>query len=137
MTNTILAEVNRCTGCWACTSACKVAYNLDLDEYWSFVRTVGSGEMDQPGGTWPNLYMKWTPIWKQSCKKCSGDASTDGKPYCVYNCSTGALTYGDPDDPESELSKRMEQLLDQEYRIYQIPAWEGTREGVLYAEKGI
>ena len=117
--------------------ACKTAHKLDTDEFWQYVRTVGSGEIDQPGGTWPNLYMKWTPIWKQSCRKCAGDESTGGQPYCVYNCPTKALVYGDASDPEGPLAKRAAELRGQGFRIYEIPAWEDTREGVMYAENGI
>lgn len=138
MAKSILVNVNRCTGCWTCTMSCKTAYDLDLDEYRQYVRTIGGGQIDTPGGKWPDsLYMKWMPIWKQSCIGCAGSASTDHKPYCVYNCPTGALTYGDLDDPDSEISQRMKDLQDKEYRIYQIPAWEDTRAGIWYAEKNI
>ena len=137
MADTILVNVNRCTGCWTCVMSCKTAYELDLDTYRNYVRTIGGGELDTPGGKWPNLYMKWMPIWKQSCIQCHGVDGTDNQPYCVYNCPSGALTYGDPEDPESELSKRREELLDLEYRVYEIPDWEDTRKGVLYAENGI
>lgn len=137
MTQSILVDVNRCTGCWTCSLACKVAYGLDEDEYRMYVRTIGGGEVDVPGGQWPNLYMKWKPIYKKNCLNCKGCKSTDGMPYCVYNCTNEALTCGDLDDPESPISKEMERLKGMEYRIYQIPGWEDTRDGVYYAERGI
>ena len=67
MANSILVNVNRCVGCWTCSMACKKAYGLDVDDYRMYVRTIGGGQIDTPGGKWPNLYMKWMPIWKQSC----------------------------------------------------------------------
>lgn len=137
MANSILVNVNRCTGCWTCSMACKSSYKLGTEEFWQYVRTIGGGEIDQPGGEWPNLYLKWMPIWKQSCRSCSGDAETGNVPFCVFNCPTSALTYGDLDDPQSPISKRREELLDKGFRVYSIPEWEDTRDGVLYAENSI
>ena len=45
--------------------------------------------------------------------------------------------YGDLDDPESAISKKMEELRQKDFRIYQLHVWEKTREGVWYAEKDI
>ncbi len=137
MVKSILVDINRCTGCWTCSMACKTAHDLDTDEFWQYVRTIGGGERDEPGGEWPNLYMKWMPIWKLSCTKCGGDNTTDNKPYCVFNCPTGALTYGDLADEQSEISQRLNELKGRRYRVYEIPEWEDTRKSILYAEKGI
>ena len=117
--------------------SCKTAFGLAEDEFWQYVRTIGSGEIDQPGGSWPNLYMKWKPIWKQSCRSCEGSEATGHTPFCVFNCPTGALAYGDIEDEGSEAAKMIAKLLPREYRRYEIPAWEDTREGVIYLEKGI
>ena len=62
MANAVLANVNRCVGCWTCSMACKVAFGLDEDEYRMHVRTIGGGGVDVPGGKWPNLYKKGMPI---------------------------------------------------------------------------
>ncbi|MGI6217824.1 MAG: hypothetical protein ACOYIK_09465 [Coriobacteriales bacterium] len=137
MTKAILVDINKCTGCWCCSMSCKMEFGLKPDEFIEYVRTIGGGEIDQAGGTWPNLYLKWMPIFKQTCKHCVGDESTENKPICVYNCPTGAMVYGDADDPESDFSKRREELLDKGFRVYQIPVWEDTRDNVWYAEKGI
>ena len=137
MTKTILVNINRCTGCWTCSMACKMAYDLETEEFREFIRTIGGGELDEPGGEWPNLYMKWMPIWKTSCRACQGDKSTAGQPYCTYNCPTGALTYGDIDDEASEIAKRLDALKKSSFRVYEMPVWEDTRKGILYAEKGI
>lgn len=137
MAKEILVNINRCTGCWTCSMACKKAHGLGEDEYRLFVRTIGGGQIDIPGGKWPNLYMKWMPIFNQHCIGCAGDSTTEGKPYCVYNCTTQALSYGDPEDPESGFSTAKESLRQRQYRIYQMHPWEETREGVWYAEKDI
>lgn len=137
MANTILVNINRCTGCWSCSTACKMAFDLDADVYWEYIRTIGGGELDEPGGEWPNLYMKWMPVWKQSCVACNGDASTGKVAFCAFNCPTGALVFGDIDDESSDISKTLAELKSRQFRVYELPAWEDTREGIIYAEKGI
>ncbi|MGN0038238.1 MAG: hypothetical protein ACI36Y_03760 [Coriobacteriales bacterium] len=137
MANNILVNINRCTGCWTCSMACKKAFGLGEDDYRMFVRTIGGGQIDIPGGKWPNLYMKWMPIFNKSCASCSGDSTTEGKPYCVYNCTTQALSFGDPGDPQSDFSVKKEELRQKQYRIYEMHPWENTREGIVYAEKDI
>ena len=137
MANSTLVNINRCVGCWTCSMACKKAYGLDVDDYRMYVRTIGGGQIDTPGGKWPNLYMKWMPVYHTDCLACSGSARTGNQPFCVYNCTTEALTYGDLDDPESAISKRMEELRQQDFRIYQLHPWEKTRANVWYAEKDI
>ena len=137
MANSILVNVNRCVGCWTCSMACKKAYGLDVDDYRMYVRTIGGGQIDTPGGKWPNLYMKWMPVYHTECLACAGNARTGDQPFCVYNCTTEALSYGDLDDPESAISQKMEELRQKDYRIYQLHKWEKTRDGVWYAEKDI
>lgn len=137
MAKEIFVDINRCTGCWTCSMACKKAFGLGEDEYRTFVRTIGGGQIDIPGGKWPNLYMKWLPIFNQHCIRCSGDATTGHMPYCVYNCTTQAMAYGDPEDPSSDFSKMRDDLREKQYRIYQQHPWEETKEGIWYAEKDI
>lgn len=137
MAKSFLVNVNRCVGCWTCSLACKVAYDLPLDDYRVIVRTLGGGGVDTPGGEWPNLHMKWEPVYTNECIKCSGDASTDHEPYCVYNCTTEAITCGDIADPESKISKEMDRLKGMGYKVSQLPSWEPTMKDVYYAEKGI
>ena len=129
----ILANINRCTGCWTCSLACKMAYDLDVDQFRMYVRTLGSGEgIDEPAGEWPNLSMDWMPIWTQKCTMCPDRISEGKDPYCVYNCPTGALTYGDLDDPDNAVTEREEELEGLGFREFKIPSFEGTRENITY-----
>lgn len=137
MANEILVNVNRCTGCWTCSQACKAAFDLDVDDYRLIIRTIGGGGIDKAGGTWPNLYMKWNPIFNLECTRCSGDESTGNVPYCVYNCPCDALYYGDPEDPNSTYAKKKEQLLDKGFHTWDWPEWEKNQKGITYIEKGI
>jgi len=137
MAKSILVNVNRCVGCWTCSLSCKQAYKLDDSEYRLFIRTIGGGQIDTPGGKWPNLYMKWMPIYTKKCVSCAGCAETGNVPYCVFNCPTDALAYGDADDPESAYSKQVAELRAAEYRVYALDPWEEPRDNVMYAEKDI
>ena len=112
MAKNILANVNRCVGCWTCSLSCKQAYGLADDEYRVFIYT-------------------------KKCIGCAGNAATGGVPYCVFNCPTDALVYGDSDDPESAYSKTLAELKANEFRVYALDPWEEPCDGVFYAEKDI
>ena len=127
---TILVDLQRCIGCWTCSLACKVGNNLPDEVFWLTVRTQGSGEgIDRPAGTWPNLHMSWIPIWSQSCVKCPSRIAKGDKPYCVNSCPCDALTIG-----EAAAAKK-EELRDRGFRFFELPAWEKSKDNVLYAEK--
>ena len=132
----ILINLKRCTGCWTCSLACKVGNNLSEDEWWQYVRTLGSGSgIDEPAGTWPNVHMSWMPMHTSDCTLCGERTEQGLEPYCTYNCPTKAMTFGDMDDPNSPFSKRLNELKEKGYRIFKLPAWERTRAEVVYAEK--
>ena len=47
----------------------------------------------------------------QKCGLCAQRLDTgDKQPRCVESCPTGAMAYGDLDDPESEISKRLKEV---------------------------
>jgi len=130
----ILIDLNRCTGCWTCSLACKVGYKLDSDEWWQHVRTIGGGGIDEPSGKYPDLWMKWMPIHTQDCILCDERTEEGLEPFCTYNCPSKAMTFGDLDDPNSPVSIRMEEVREMGYRIFKLPAWERTRSEIFYAE---
>lgn len=133
---TILVNLNLCTGCWTCSLACKAGYNLPEDEWWQYIRTVGSGSgVDEPAGTWPNLKMKWVPVYSQDCLLCGERTEQGLEPFCTYNCPTNALVYGDLDDPTSEVAIQLEKAREKGYRVFQMKSWERTRPEIYYAEK--
>ena len=127
---TILVDLQRCIGCWTCSLACKVGNNLPDEEFFLTVRTLGSGEgIDRPAGIWPNLHMSWQPIWSTKCIKCPGRLAAGEKPYCVNSCPCGALTIGD------EAAAKADELREKGFRFFKLPAWDNSKEDVLYAEK--
>lgn len=127
----ILVNTYRCTGCWTCSMACKVVNELSDDEFWVTVRTQGSGEgIDRPSGTWPNLHMSWLPVWSKKCARCAPRlAEGHAEPFCVKCCPNSALTYGDAVDAEIAV------LREKGFRISELPAWEDSRKGIVYATK--
>jgi len=127
---TILVDLQRCIGCWTCSLACKVGNGLPDDEFFLTVRTLGSGEgIDRPAGTWPDLHMSWQPVWTAKCVKCAGRLAKGQKPYCVQSCPCGALSIGDA------AAAKKEELRERGFRFFEMPPWESTRDGVVYAEK--
>lgn len=127
---TILVDLQRCTGCWTCALACKVGNRLDDKEFWLTVRTEGSGEgIDRPAGAWPNLHMSWMPLWSQRCIKCPDRLASGALPYCVNSCPNGALHIGDA------ARTKVQELKEKGFRTYTLPAWEQSKEGIVYATK--
>lgn len=127
---TILVDLQRCTGCWTCSLACKVGNSLPDPEFWLTVRTQGSGEgIDRPGGVWPDLHMSWIPIWSKSCIRCAGRCARGEEPYCVHACPNGALAIGDG------ARAKADELRDRGFRFFELPAWENSKKDVVYAEK--
>ena len=136
MGNRILVDLQRCTGCWTCVLACKVGNGLADDEWWSTVRTLGSGEgIDRPAGIWPNLHMEWMPVYTKSCIMCAPRVKEGFDPYCAHNCPVRAISFGDPEDPESDFSTKLTELKGKGFRVFQLPEWENTKREVFYASK--
>ena len=134
---TILINLHRCTGCWTCSLACKVGNQLADDEWWQYVRTLGSGAgIDRPAGIWPNLHMSWLPIHTQDCTLCGSRTEQGFDPYCVHNCPNDAMIYGDLDDPKSAVALKLAALREGGYHIFKLPEWEKSRSEIVYATKG-
>jgi Fe-S-cluster-containing dehydrogenase component len=116
--------------------ACKVAHDLPADEWWQIVRTLGSGAgLDEPSGIYPNCFMEWMPTYTKKCILCADRAKDDLPPHCVHNCPAMALIFGDLDDSQSAISQRIAELRGKGFTIFQLPAWEQTRQNIYYANK--
>ena len=129
MNTSIVINLQRCTGCWTCSMACKVGNALADSEWRHVTRTLGSGEgVDRPSGVWPNLHMSWLPIWLDSCDKCAARIASGEQPYCVVCCPNGAITYGE------DVTGACDELERRGIRFFSLPEWENTRGDVLYAQ---
>lgn len=71
---TLVIDLDRCIGCYACEIACKLENGVPLGVYFNKVLTIG------PNGTFPDLEMYFLPTVCQQCR----DAP------CVTVCPTGA-----------------------------------------------
>ena len=75
----MVIDLDKCTGCQACTTACSMENNTLPGESWQDVLFYNAGE-------YPSAQMKWLP---RPCMQCEN-------PSCVHVCPTRA-TYKDPD----------------------------------------
>ncbi len=81
----MVIDLDRCTGCWACTVACREANGVAPGFAWNVVMT-GEGEaQDVPSGRYPDLDLTYFPV---SCQHCENAP-------CIEVCPTGA-TYRRP-----------------------------------------
>ena len=134
MAKKMLVDLQRCIGCWTCSMACKVGNGLEDDDYRVTVRTNGSGAgIDRPQGIYPNLRMSWQPIYQKSCTFCAQRVADGKQQYCVMDCPTNALAWGDDADPESLYCQELKRCHDLHYHLFELPAREGTRANVTYA----
>ncbi len=78
---TMIVDLDRCIGCYACVVACKQENGVPLGAYWNRVSTVG------PVGKFPDVEMYYLPVMCQQCQN----------PACVAVCPTGAAYRRSPD----------------------------------------
>lgn len=71
---TLVIDLDRCIGCYACEIACKQENDVRLGVYYNKVLTIG------PMGKFPNLKQYWLPSVCQNCREAP----------CVKVCPTGA-----------------------------------------------
>ena len=76
----IVTDLNRCTGCLACSTACKSINGVQPGDFW--IKTLRIGPYPKPDGSghWPDVDMYFIPI---QCQHCA-------EPECVKVCPTQA-----------------------------------------------
>ena len=74
MKNTLVIDLDRCSGCDSCVAACKMENQMNLGVVRNHVSAVG------PVGTFPDIEMYWLPMQCQQCEN----------PGCIEVCPTGA-----------------------------------------------
>ncbi|WP_350453950.1 hypothetical protein [Slackia heliotrinireducens] len=104
----MLIDTKRCVACGTCVVGCKVENNLPKDMWYNRVVNVGGENPDSPSGTYAARDLAMG-AYTMACQHCSN-------PACVEVCPTRARIFGDLEDPESEISKKLaereyEQLL--------------------------
>ena len=76
----IITDLNRCTGCLACTVACKAINGVDVGNFWIKTLRVGPHPIEGGSGTFPDVEMYFLPVQCQHCEN----------PECVKVCPTEA-----------------------------------------------
>ncbi len=75
----ILTDLNRCVGCGACSSACKMVNEVPIGDFWIKVLRIGPTPLYE-GAQSPDVDTYFLPISCQHCKN----------PACVEVCPTSA-----------------------------------------------
>ena len=64
----IITDLNRCTGCLACTVACKAINGVDVGNFWIKTLRVGPHPIEGGCGTFPDVEMYFLPVQCQHCE---------------------------------------------------------------------
>ena len=130
----MLVDLDRCVGCWTCSMGCKVGNHLADDEFRIEVETHGSGKgIDRPEGVYPNLSMWWQPVYWDTCTWCAERVANGEPQFCVMDCPTFALAWGDDADPDSGYSQALKRVQERGAKLSKLEG-EGTKKGVVYAK---
>jgi Fe-S-cluster-containing dehydrogenase component len=107
----LVVNLDRCTGCDSCITACKYENQIPLGHFWNHVVTVVSG-------TFPDTKQYWLPVFCQQCENAAcvavcptGASYRDEKTgvvlidkvkcigckYCIYACPYGVRQFNDDD----------------------------------------
>jgi Fe-S-cluster-containing dehydrogenase component len=81
----LVANLERCIGCFACEVACKQEHDLPEGEKYIRVETIGPYELDG------ELAMDFAPLCNDGCDFCRARLATGRRPACVGVCPTHAL----------------------------------------------
>ena len=81
----LVANIDRCIGCYACEVACKQENSLPAGEKWIRVRTLG------PYVVKGELAMDFVPLATDDCDFCHERVGAGGRPFCAEVCPTQAL----------------------------------------------
>ena len=74
----IITDLNRCTGCLACTVACKAINGVDVGNFWIKTLRVGPHPIEGGSGTFPDVEMYFLPV---QCQHCENPECVQGVPH--------------------------------------------------------
>lgn len=117
----VLVDSDKCIGCGACTLACPYGSRELLTELKPFYEGNNPTPYETKKGS------KHRIGTSLKCTFCSHRIEQGRKPACVETCPALARTFGDLDDPESDMAK----LLAENYAVCLKPD-EGTEPSVFY-----
>ena len=90
----IITDLNRCTGCLACTVACKAINGVDVGNFWIKTLRVGPHPIEGGSGTFPDVEMYFLPVQCQHCEnpECVKAVSYTHLSKACAHCLLGATT---------------------------------------------
>jgi molybdopterin-containing oxidoreductase family iron-sulfur binding subunit len=95
--NLVLIDQDKCIGCGTCVVACP--YDV------RFLPESARGYYGAPTPYERAAYQKWQKGTVQKCTLCVHRLDAGLEPACIATCPTKALTFGDLNDPRSEISR--------------------------------
>lgn len=97
-TGIVLQNTDECIGCGSCIEACPYGVRTLIDEDPSYQADYSFGDVDAPA------HQKGVV---EKCVFCAPRLACGEAPACVECCLARARTFGDLDDPDSEVSKKL------------------------------
>jgi len=96
--NLVLVDQELCIGCGSCVLACP--YDV------RFLPMSARGYFGERKTPFEEVaYRKWEKGTAQKCTMCAHRIAQGLRPACVETCPTGALVFGNLNDPESEIAR--------------------------------
>lgn len=112
----VMIDYHRCIGCRFCMAACPYgSRSFNFRDPRPFIKRINPGYPTRQRGV------------VEKCNFCQDLLAVGRMPACVEACKEGALTFGDLDDPGSQLRN----ILDKRPHIRRKPSL-GTRPSVFY-----
>ncbi len=97
-TNLVLIDNEKCIGCGLCQEACPYDVRRLQEDEPAYFTDFAIGAAGAP------THVKGT---MEKCSFCYHRVKEGGKPFCVEICPARARTFGDLDDPDSEISQKL------------------------------
>lgn len=117
----VLIDSARCIGCKACMVACPYdARYISENKQGYFSEGLTPFEVQ--------AYAQHVQGTVQKCTFCDHRLEKDLMPFCVENCITGALIFGDLDDPNSAVNKALREARS----ILRLKEELGTKPSIFY-----
>lgn len=95
----VMVDQSKCIGCRYCIAACPYGARTYMKEIKSYFGSSSSNLFEQNG------YSVYTTGTVEKCEFCSKRLDQGYQPACVQTCPAVARTFGDLDDPNSDISK--------------------------------